>query len=147
MRWLPLAAALLGCGTNAPGPGPQSSAAVPPGEAATAATPTTPTAQDPSTVIAVDPALLPDLALLRAHDQNRWEPSSEPAVRAAGRVFAGIHFEGASTTEVERLLGPPLKVGPDGTWAYYFHNGESGVVRAMHIAGGRVVRVRVVLTQ
>jgi hypothetical protein len=69
------------------------------------------------------------------------------AVRAAARVFAGIHFEGAPTAEVERLLGRPLQVGPDGTWEYYFHNGETGVVRSMHVAGGRVVRVHVVRTQ
>jgi hypothetical protein len=59
-------------------------------------------------LVVVEPALLPDLGLLRAHDQSRPDPSSQPAVRAAGRVF-GDPVEGAETAEVERLPRPTAR--------------------------------------
>jgi hypothetical protein len=96
----------------------------------------------------VDPALAADLAIMRAHDQHTWTPAAGPAMAAATRVFAAIHFEGMTTAEVEGLIGPPMSRDPgDAVWHYAYHNGEMGVVRWFHIADGRVVSVQTVMTQ
>jgi hypothetical protein len=92
-----------------------------------------------------------DLALLRKHDQHRYNASPE-IMAAARRIFSRMHFEGRSAAEVEAMLGRPAETFTRDhslVYGYMYHNGEMGVHArlAFDAKTKRVSRFEVLPTQ
>jgi len=99
----------------------------------------------------LDSQLRVDLALVRSFNGSQQAASAE-IMEAALRVFDQTDFIGLTPEAVEELLGPavlPKSPARQLTWEYYYHNGESGVVRwlVFDSTGTKVVSVIPIPTQ